>query len=281
MNVSAIIKKKFFQQQLANFYIINFPLSNDFYNEQKKWCYLLLTDILKQTRPNLKDEELYNMIEVVTHPDLVIINKSDPNKDYVMQDLEPIFDFMKHAPMELPSKIIIITNAQDIPSKATATLLKVLEEPQSKSSILFLGQIGRNFLQTIESRAIKLRINNKNSKDLLSSNLIFQGVDSKNFQEELLKHFINFPELKELTSSLLKKEISLVSFLAVIKKNRDYQDTLFKAVLSLETTIHLDNFNYKRKADFLKQMQSFQESKLFNLSIDERFSSLLQTFGLL
>ena len=80
-----------------------------------------------------------------------LVRKEKDQKAYKLKELESILPFMRHQPIELNYKFIIIDEAESISEIALNKLLKTLEEPEIMACFFFLNRSGKKFLQTIKS----------------------------------------------------------------------------------------------------------------------------------
>ena len=156
------------------------------------------------------------------HPDYKVVELSgDTIKD---KDLEFIFDFLIYKPQMAQKKTLIINNAERFSIKTRSALLKVLEEPNPNTLIIFITDHPNKLLKTIKSRLLQIRFIKPKTLELTNYISKNYKVDptkldlflklSDNRTGDLIKYIENPEALKEkkknieLFNSLIKNSFS-------------------------------------------------------------------------
>ena len=98
------------------------------------------------------DPEVQKLLTQLSHqsitnnPDILFIDQPK------LESLRSIFLFLSQKPINHPTKIVIIPNAQNLPPDAQNTLLKVLEEPGANNFIILTATHTSPLLPTLLSR---------------------------------------------------------------------------------------------------------------------------------
>ncbi len=133
------------QGQLGHFYLIPY---NGTHQQAQQWMDQLLTQFL----PPEKNSHLEH------YPDILLLGrtKSDLSKNYLIDEIQPLFSFLSLAPFELPHRFIVLEHAHLLTEPLANKLLKSLEEPPPATTVFFLLPASYPMLPTVESRAIRL-----------------------------------------------------------------------------------------------------------------------------
>jgi hypothetical protein len=146
--------------KLAHFYIVSpsYLAKDEGYNNflLSAWTTSLLKSFCQQE------------LNLLNHPDLLFVADTDADslkeglskQQYAVEEINELFEFNNYRPLSLNKKWIILSSAEKLNQNEIICnkLLKLLEEPQAYVSILLLNPKRVQLMQTIESRAIKLRI---------------------------------------------------------------------------------------------------------------------------
>ena len=150
-NIQKILIQKAFKNELAHFYILE-PSHADKTENIIAWCRELIKNIYLNKGQSLSDSQIIN------HQDILHIES--PSKRYTLSDFDPFFSFLNYKPDILDRKYIIIEEAHLLSIHVANKLLKSLEEPPIEVCIMLINNKKSTLLETITSRAIKLRLQN-------------------------------------------------------------------------------------------------------------------------
>ena len=148
-NIQKILIQKAFKNELAHFYILE-PSHADSSENMISWCKELIKNIYLNKGQSLSDAQITN------HQDILHIKS--PSKRYVLSDFDEFFSFLNYKPDILDRKYILIEEAHHLSVHVANKLLKSLEEPPIKVCIMLINNKKSTLLETVSSRAIKLRL---------------------------------------------------------------------------------------------------------------------------
>lgn len=144
--IKDILVQKNTESKLGHFYLVS-PSHNDTENLCYNWSKELVIALSGSSKS----------IENLT--DVMLIDKSQTTeKQYKIDDIESINSFLNYKAIELGRKYLIINEAHKLTHIHANKLLKTLEEPPIALTILLINNRRTKLLDTIESRAIKLRL---------------------------------------------------------------------------------------------------------------------------
>lgn len=92
------------------------------------------------------------MAEHGTHPDLIVVSRSDDRRDITIDQIRAMQDELSLRPLEGRRRIVIVDDAADLSEHAEVALLKTLEEPPSHAVLMLLTPTPVRLLDTIRSR---------------------------------------------------------------------------------------------------------------------------------
>ena len=131
---------------LASFYIVRHPSGAAL----RDWAGGLLARILRESGRRAPPE---------AHPDIVLLRKDDGEPWSASCGVtEAFLGFGRHLPMDLPWKFLVLESPGLLPEGLSNKLLKSLEEPPPRSTVLFLHDGEGRLPGTVESRAVSLRL---------------------------------------------------------------------------------------------------------------------------
>ncbi len=258
MSPEEIILDRYEKSKLAPLYIIRGPINNESV-DLEEWADDLSKKLIEKVKGPFED------FSQLGHSDLIFLHKDKEAKEFRLKD-PAVTEFNKahnYPPLELKHKFIFVFNAEAISTALANKWLKTLEEPLDSISTFFLCEKPTRLLQTIESRAITLRLKPKNSFKTLSPT-------SGDFH-----HYLG-GKLTDKTSEKLSVYIrkgSLHHLLEFIKAGQEERRLIFD---------HLNEFiiahpaNIRIKSKWLEELKWFQKSKAYNNMVSERFVGLLQ-----
>lgn len=145
MVLKDVLIQKSKKDELGHFYILKTQKTIENKGFLKDWC----LDFLKTYC------ELSSIESVLNHEDVLVIEKATT---YKLEDFNDVFNFLNYKAGRIDRKFLIIDNAENIKPQIANKLLKTLEEPPIKCTIFLLNNNSISLLETINSRAISLRI---------------------------------------------------------------------------------------------------------------------------
>lgn len=166
-----LLSNKANTRELAHLYLIE-PNKADYQGFCYSWCYELIEKILGTSLPE-------------NSPDILFLQTVKDAKQYTKEHIKEIYDFTNYKATQLPQKYIIISEAHKLTENNYNKLLKTFEEPPIDLTVFLINPHKVNLLATIESRAIKIKIFNKEKKhdnflsSILDSELGFTGFCEK------------------------------------------------------------------------------------------------------
>src|SRR3990167_10115682 len=141
-------------------------------------------------------------IDNKTHENIIWL---EPDKAYTKTDLDIIFEKSSFALEENEKFFFIIEQAELLNCASANSLLKIIEEPPTGYSFLFLTSRGQDILPTIKSRCItkELLSNQATQNHALFDILISEQIDAIRFIEILDKTAISEKESIILLEQLI------------------------------------------------------------------------------
>lgn len=250
------------QRELAHFYLLT-PTAHNSTNDLKlrEWLQDFLLQVLH------KKEQRNTNIE--SHPDILFLPKGE-NKNYIIDDFEEFFSFTQYRPLEMNHRFIIIEDAHRIPLTLSNKLLKTFEELDPNTTIILCNPNKGQLLPTIESRAIKLRVDLKNSEHIS----IEKFMDKKTIQNELVKECAEklSPNVADSLHMYMNREIQISDLVTEIKSLKNETDKLIEIVLKYVINMNMEENNLSKLIEDLKW---YRESKVFNNAFYERVTPIL------
>ena len=116
-----------------------------------------------------------NKIDKNIHPDCLIIDSTDGK--ILVEDLTEINSWSIKAPFEEIEKILIINNMQDMNVVSQNKLLKIVEEPPEKLTIILISSNIDSLIPTLRSRT--LQFNFKKLPDSIILDFIHEGLENE------------------------------------------------------------------------------------------------------
>ena len=116
-----------------------------------------------------------NKIDKNIHPDCLIIDSTDGK--ILVEDLTEINSWSIKAPFEEIEKILIINNMQDMNVVSQNKLLKMVEEPPEKLTIILISSNIDSLIPTLRSRT--LQFNFKKLPDSIILDFIHEGLENE------------------------------------------------------------------------------------------------------
>lgn len=269
LNSLSLILSAYQNGKLAPFYIIRPPMMSSGSGELiSSWAQRVCQEVFKlENQREISKEDLAK-----GYADFIFIEKEKDQKEYKVKD-QAVSDFIKahnYPSLQFKYKLIFVQSAEAISDIILNKWLKILEEPDQSVVTFFLVGNEEKLLDTIESRAITLRL--KAEKPPNFSNISYT---------EGFPHFLK-QKLGDEKESLSEKTVADLSaftenplphlFLEVVKNNRATRNFAFEAMLDFAAARDLP---YLKQYEILKEIEWFKKSQTFNNSASERFYGLL------
>lgn len=91
------------------------------------------------------------------HADLMVLEKpSDGRGEIKVEDTRQVIQFLQKTPAEGGWRVVIIDGAEHMTNSAQNALLKILEEPPKKTTLMLIAETPSRLLPTIRSRCRKM-----------------------------------------------------------------------------------------------------------------------------
>lgn len=192
-NINETIKtrliKAYHLNKLAHFFIIEPNISPNS-NMMSQWTMELMTS-LTQTK------------KIENHEDVLIL--SPTKEQYQLDQINEIIRFLNSSPTKLDSKFVIINHGDKLKELHLNRLLKTFEEPHINGHIFLINNSKKLLLETINSRAITIRLNFQNEVPKIDFN--FQSLSE--FEKYITsEHLDHYGLLNYLDKNLLQKELT-------------------------------------------------------------------------
>tara|TARA_R110000868_G_scaffold248282_4_gene504662 strand:+ start:2035 stop:2856 length:822 start_codon:yes stop_codon:yes gene_type:complete len=252
--------KRYRLRSLAHFYILNA-------SEEEiltKWTTNFLLKVLADDGASI--EVCKRRLEQ-GHPDILWLSPSDGNYKIENKDFDPLFQAMAHRPLELPWRFIIVDKPQCIGDAYANKLLKTLEEPSDFCTIIFLQTGSNSLMQTIESRGIKLKLQENHNRKLPTP------AADQSLSQFLGAWSESYPELYDSPLELSEKTAALAGELATIVKSKSYLEA--NMVTGILTWAQYNIADSSILEEIIDSTHHGHISKIYNNSSAERFFSLI------
>ncbi len=278
-DLQSILLNKIKNHKSAHFYIIR-P-ANNFSNKKEylnNWVKSLLIKVIKLHVPDLDNKKIESQY-LQGHPDITLIYPNENKENYILENLMPFFKALNYNCYELKTKFIVIFDSHLIKSNSINNkLLKSLEEPTKNTIIFFINPTLTKFIQTIESRAVSLRIKKTNQVTLTNYNSNLSLSEWLNVSipmvgnSEIEKD--NLSELKNNIISYSKSKISINEIISYVSHDQYIEHNFVK--LALGWSNQKDNF--KEKDLLLTESRWHDKSSKFHNSKFERLVKFAMSF---
>ena len=276
-DLQSILLHKIQNRENAHFYILR-P-TNIFLNTKQyldNWIKALLIKVIKFHASELDNKTIENKY-LQGHPDITLIYPGENKDNYLLENFTPFFKALNYNCYELKTKFIVVFDSHLIKSNSIHNkLLKSLEEPTENTIIIFINPTLTKFIQTIESRAISLRVGKSSEISITNQNLSLSSWLDVSFsllrQNETEKD--NLLELKNLIISYSKSKITINEIISYVTNDKYLERYFVK--LALEWSNHKDNF--REKDLLLKESIWYERSSKFHNSKFERLIKFALSF---
>jgi hypothetical protein len=251
------------EDRLAPFYIIRPPVAGvtSQFNELLKKVYIDFSGLVLARH---KYADTAHTLEI-GHSDIVYIEKEDKLKDYKQDDpaIQQFFSSQKHGPLSLEKKFIWIDQAHHISDRFLNKWLKTLEEPTASLTTFFLVPDHGPLLQTIESRAITLKI----EEDHLSR----RPVEPYSNFTEFLEKFHDDTDLHTVLLPYLENHQQVHRAIEALKSKPELHKSMLLAFQEFWSHCDATPLELQR---VLEEIQWHNKSKTFNNMATERLYGL-------
>ena len=250
-----------------------YHLSNYIFSLNEKNKYNINENIISN------DNYSYNLVSKNTHPNFFLISSDDGKMNIQVSKIREMIDFSNKSSFNGQCKIIIIDNIEHLNLSSVNSLLKIIEEPNSKIYFFLIHNNKKNILDTLKSRCIKFNLFlNSETSDEITKKLI-----STNFYDNLnndFKNIYNSPGDIYLLNNFFNENnvalnISIDDFLKmIIDKSLFKKNFYIKSNLSYFLELYFNKkINYIKSKDkifyFYKYFLSkVYESSKYNLDIE-------------
>lgn len=271
LDLKEILLSKYREKKLAHFYILSAGLHER--NPEAalaEWMEQFLLRVIMDEK-QVPETSARNILQL-GHGDILEIKKESSADRYTTEDFEELLYFQNYYNFEFSHRFAIVHNAQQISETVANKLLKTLEEPRPGTTIFFLNSSNQNFISTIRSRAIELRLPSTSHEANQQENIF----SSKQEQRSWLLHEGN---LRGIESGLIEDFIKVLEnglspqeFL----NNKKIEREMWQRFLLLLIDFHrLSPGDYLSKKILLEELQWFQVAQVFGQPQWERFLGLL------
>lgn len=215
--------------------------------------------------------------EMVTngHADILWPRREDPNQNYSIKDgdLDPLFSFMEYAPLELPWRFALVEDPNKLSDAYLNKLLKTLEEPAPKTTVIFLDHNQTQFLDTIHSRATELQL--IDNSETPGWKEMPKGINTSEWLEKRVPFYPNLlgqKEVFQLVNKFFDSGEGLSELVEKLRYSKGVDEELAGLVVEFESD-RPGRFSQKQK--LCEELAWFNESKTFNNGAWERILGLL------
>jgi len=104
-------------------------------------------------RANLAGEK--TVLDESVHPDLFVLAKPTDKQTMPVSEIHRLREFIHMSPFRLPFKMAIVDDAETLAGEGWNMLLKTLEEPAARTTIILVAAHARRIPLTIRSRAVE------------------------------------------------------------------------------------------------------------------------------
>ena len=212
-DLKKILSQKLLDDDVGHFYILSPGSQTSDKDYIRNWALELIADTLSDSKKTFTNENIVN------HEDLLIISKDEKDQSsYKLADFNTFFSFLNYDATRFKRKLIIIDNAEKLSIGVSNKLLKTLEEPPIKCTILLINSMKVSLLETIKSRAIKLTIPTPKQKS---------NLDEINTIIEQIKEGKTLDEFTAMYKGNKEKEINLFRSLSDWMNKKSCDTSLF------------------------------------------------------
>lgn len=262
--LSTSLLERYRLRTLAHFYLLQAREETQLI----EWAKNFLLKVLSDEGANLKDCERRL---TQGHPDILWLTPSENSYKVDNKDFDPLFLAMAHKPLELPWRFIIVEKPETIGDVYANKLLKTLEEPNPACTIIFLHSDARPLMATIESRAIKLRLQDEQQRQ------IPEVQKEQSLTAYLQAWSAAFPEYYEQSLELPETPAALANELSTLsRKEPKIEANLVTGILTwAQATIS----DVEVLENIIQSNKHHGQSTIFHNSSAERFFNLVHALS--
>ncbi len=274
-----LLLKLYQKKRLAPFYIIRGPISSTIC-PLLEWSQHFAQELLSQHKgiSSTQAQELIHM----GHRDLLFITKDNSDsedkaadqdqKAYKIDDphMREYFKAVQYGPIELDQKFIFIDKGQLISDYFANKWLKTLEEPAPHVTTLFLVETQSPLLNTIESRAITLRVQQKDAKNFYHCPK--EHEDFPDFLQSRAKDWDLPKGAQDKLNKFCQHPTQYHHLLDAIRETASLKSLLYQV---MNDYMLAPNHSLFAQQHWLNEIQWFQQADRFNNSPAERFYGLM------
>lgn len=114
-----------------------------------------------------ESESLKTKVRKGNHPDLHLYRPEGKTGMHSIQSLRTLCQEATFVPYEAPKKCFIITDAERMLPSSSNALLKLVEEPPSRTALLFLSSLPEQIIPTLLSRCQRYHFGSKEKHSLI------------------------------------------------------------------------------------------------------------------
>lgn len=268
-DLQSILLYKIKNSQNAHFYILR-P-TNIFLNTKQyldNWVKDLIVKVIKLHEPKLENVSIENKY-FKGHPDITLIYPNENKETYLLENFDFFLKALDYNCYQLKIKFIVVFDSHLIKSNSIHNkLLKSLEEPTENTIIIFINPTLTKFIETIESRAISIRIGKTNNATIINQGsslnswlcAFLNGLEQNEAERE------NLQELRNYIISYSENKITINEIISFVINDKYLERNFVK--LALAWSNQKDNF--KEKELLLKESIWYERSSKFHNSQFER-----------
>ncbi|MGB0452437.1 MAG: hypothetical protein ACPGJV_01880 [Bacteriovoracaceae bacterium] len=261
------------QDKLGHFYILNVYQTSKAPEQIQSFIETLYQSITnRETSFTQFFDDNKEENQELFHSDFTFFNTQDKTYSVESDEIIDFFRTLEFRPQELKKRFFIFIDAHKLSDSILNKMLKSLEEPPSWCCFLFFSSSESGFLQTIESRAVKLQLPRPKMFEATQT----QGFDhwygqninyyAQNISPELID------DLKTSITRALKNDPW--KLFELFKSNKQMEGLFFKLFLEFV------NFKPLEKHDKLKidqTVRNYERAVKFHHSVQGRVSLLITT----
>ncbi|WP_372656197.1 hypothetical protein [Halobacteriovorax sp.] len=256
------------KDKLAHFYIIQpSPTQENPRDFTRSWTKNFLSKVIAEEK-SISESEALNKLEL-GNSDILQITKEDENENYSVSDesFDEFFKFQNYRPLELKQRFIVIDDAHSITKILSNKLLKTLEEPAERTTILMLDPYRKKILPTISSRAIYIRVPAEvNQSSINTIEKLSDFLSENGFKEEFV---LNIKKIESNRSNIMPLYDSLKG-----KKSLEIE-----FVDALTRYVNQRGCSYKELESFTNALKWYEKAAVFNNYSPEKLSGLMLTIN--
>ncbi|MFZ4713659.1 MAG: hypothetical protein ACOYL6_08110 [Bacteriovoracaceae bacterium] len=242
-----ILLAKWEKKELAHFYHLS---ANEMIEDKAATLDRFLISFFGQVL-NLK---VVKKEVIRSHPDFFFLGDLEDDTNYKTEELNELMRFNELAPQILKHKFLVIYHAHLVTRDMFNKLLKLLEEPNKRTTIFLLNDRGIELLPTIRSRALQLKLPFEEGTKVISDH----------------EH-----DLGPMLEDLLTQKLSLNQVLEKLKTVDGRSDEALSQAILSSALIQGAKLDYQKLQELSSILQCNIISQAFNNARAERLFQLL------